>query len=130
MPSMTSTDNTINRRIDRLIRELGLNKSGFSRRIDVHPTVIGNIVSGRESKPSFEVLYRILVEFERVNATWLVKGEGEIFSDQDPYEQLKIEMDLQLEKCRQENINLKKELLLKDDLLKTKEEVIRLMRKE
>ncbi|MEO1050028.1 MAG: hypothetical protein AAFX87_05365 [Bacteroidota bacterium] len=77
-------DNTVNDRILELIEKLNFNKNSFANKIDVSATVIGNIVGGRMSKPSYEVLQRITTTFEKVNPKWLLTGEGSMFQE-DPH---------------------------------------------
>lgn len=67
----------INNRIALVIKELGYNKNSFSKAIGLsNNTTIGNIVSGRKTKPSFDVIYRILTTFDSINKGWLLTGEG------------------------------------------------------
>lgn len=76
---MTKT-NTINERIDFIIQERynGVQKS-FADACGIAPTVINNIVSGRKSAPSFEVIQRIST-IEDLSLNWLINGVGEAFS--------------------------------------------------
>lgn len=70
---------TINERLRLLIRELGLNNNSFAKAIGVNPVVTFNIIEGRKTKPSFDLLEKILFTFDNVNAYWLLKGEGAVF---------------------------------------------------
>lgn len=54
------------------------NRKKFAESIDFSPQVIFNIVSGRKSKPSYEVLEAILSSFVDLNAEWLLTGKGEM----------------------------------------------------
>jgi hypothetical protein len=69
----------INDRIAALISALGMNNNSFSVAIGVAAPVIYNIVDpeGRRSKPSFEVLEKILLSFDNINLEWLMLGKGE-----------------------------------------------------
>lgn len=69
----------INDRISALITNLDLNPNSFADAIGVKGTVIYNILKGRRSKPSFEVLQKILLSYQTVNANWLLNGDGEIW---------------------------------------------------
>jgi len=40
-------------------------------------------VKGRRSKPSYEVLQKILTAYNAINANWLLKGEGEIWKSSE-----------------------------------------------
>lgn len=66
---------TINNRIDLIIKQFGLNKNSFSTKIGVNPTVIHNIIKGRNA-PSFELLNKIVLTFDNINPEWLLTGEG------------------------------------------------------
>jgi hypothetical protein len=73
---------TINERLGLLIEALKLNKNSFSIKIGVDSTVIHNIVGGRLTKPSFEVLEKILLANDNINLEWLILGKGDqIFKD-------------------------------------------------
>lgn len=70
---------TINERIMLIIKHFNLNKNSFSRKINLSSSaIIENIVSGRKSKPSYEVINKIISAFENVDANWLITGKGEM----------------------------------------------------
>ncbi len=69
----------INDRIAFLINSLGITKNKFSNEIKVSAPVIHNIIKARRSKPSFEILSKILTTYKEVNADWLLRGEGEVW---------------------------------------------------
>lgn len=74
----------VNDRIDSLIKHFGLNKSSFSKRIGLDNNVtIGNIVAGRRTKPSYDIIAKILEAFPEVNSGWLITGQGEMLRDSD-----------------------------------------------
>lgn len=58
-----------------------MNPTSFSDSVDVSVTVIFNIIKGRRSKPSFELLHKILTAYGKLNAEWLIKGEGPMWND-------------------------------------------------
>lgn len=60
-----------------------MNPNSFADNIGVKSPVIYNIIKGRRSKPSFEVLQKILIAFETINANWLLKGEGEVWRNNE-----------------------------------------------
>jgi len=79
---------SINKRIAELIVQLGDTENSFSKRLGASSSAIFNIVNpkGRMSYPSGIVLEKILLINEpagRVSAEWLMRGEGQIFSDAD-----------------------------------------------
>lgn len=55
------------------------NKKKFAESINFSPQVISNIVSGRKSKPSFDVLKAILSTNDDINAEWLLTGVEPIY---------------------------------------------------
>ncbi|WP_258103466.1 helix-turn-helix domain-containing protein [Marinoscillum sp. MHG1-6] len=71
----------INDRISELITTLQLNPNSFADAIGVKGTVIYNIVKGRRSKPSYDVLQKILLAYHGINANWLLNGEGDLWKD-------------------------------------------------
>nr|WP_264846782.1 helix-turn-helix transcriptional regulator [Capnocytophaga catalasegens] len=58
------------------------NQKKFAEMIGFAPQVISNIVSGRKSKPSFDVLNAVLSSFVDVNAEWLITGKGEMLKSE------------------------------------------------
>jgi phage repressor protein C with HTH and peptisase S24 domain len=66
----------INRRVQQIIEDEGLNPNSFAERIGVAAPVIYNIVGQRLNKPSFDVLNKIIVAFDKIDANWLISGEG------------------------------------------------------
>lgn len=69
----------INERIMQVIKHYELNKNSFAKKIGVSSnSVIENIVAGRQSKPSYDVLSKIAVAFNDVHLRWLLNGEGEM----------------------------------------------------
>lgn len=69
----------INERLKQLVNALGLNNNSFAKAIGVNPVVTFNVLEGRKSKPSFELLEKIIFTFDNINLYWLLKGEGEMF---------------------------------------------------
>lgn len=68
---------TINERLAAIIDKLGINKSEFSKQIDVANPVIYNIIRGR-NKPSYDLIEKIVSTFN-VNPNYLILGTGEMF---------------------------------------------------
>lgn len=76
----------INERISYLVEnKANNNKKKFAEMIGFAPQVVSNIVSGRKSKPSFDVLNAIKASFVDVNSEWLLTGEGEMLKEDKPY---------------------------------------------
>ena len=73
----------VNDRILYLIdSQLGGNKKKFAERIGFAPQVVFNIVSGRKSKPSFDVLEAIISSFDEISPEWLLTGKGAMLREQ------------------------------------------------
>lgn len=70
---------TIGERFKYLIKELGKTNNSFAISIGKTSSTINYIVDGK-SKPSYDVLDAIFSTYPDVNPTWLMKGEGQIFS--------------------------------------------------
>lgn len=70
--------NSINTRLFLLIKNKGLNVNSFSTKCGVQAQIIHNIVGGRQTKPSFDVLQKILSTFDDINPEWLIHGKGDI----------------------------------------------------
>ena len=123
----------INDRIQYLIdSQYNGNKKKFAEKIGFAPQVVSNIVSGRKTKPSFDVLSAISSTIDDVNSEWLLTGEGEMLkkdaetstttqeppavyqaSNSNKLESRLLEL---LEQKDQEIAELKKELNHKNDL--------------
>ena len=66
---------------DRLIKFLtaeGLTSAKLADIIDVQPSSISHILSGR-NKPGFDFIYKILTKFSNLNAEWLIIGKGSMY---------------------------------------------------
>lgn len=72
----------VNDRLHHLIHILGLNPSSFAESVDVNVTVIFNIIKGRRSKPSYDLLCKIFSSYGKLNFEWLLTGEGTIWKDE------------------------------------------------
>ena len=74
---------SVNDRILYLIEnQLSGNKKKFAERIGFAPQVVFNIVSGRKSKPSFDVLEAIISSFDEISPEWLLTGKGAMLRGQ------------------------------------------------
>lgn len=73
----------INNRVADLIKHLEMNPNSFADSIGVKGTVIYNIVKGRRSKPSFDLLQKILITYQTINANWLLSGQGNVLKEEE-----------------------------------------------
>lgn len=63
------------------MRELSLNNNAFAKQINTSPTVTFNVISGRMTKPSYDLLEKIVFTFDNVSCEWLLRGEGDMFKN-------------------------------------------------
>jgi transcriptional regulator with XRE-family HTH domain len=54
-----------------------LSASAFAEKIGVQPSSISHVLSGR-NKPSLEFVQKVLVQFPKVSADWLLTGNTKI----------------------------------------------------
>lgn len=83
-------NNTVNERIESIANELySGNVNLMCRNCGIRQSTMSNIVAGRMSKPSFEVL-SALVSKTNVSADWLLTGEGPMLKSDKPKESLPV----------------------------------------
>lgn len=72
----------ISERLQMVIKMNGLSNTAFAARIGVQRSSISHVLSGR-NKPSIDFIQKILNEFPKVNADWLVTGRkvGKVSAD-------------------------------------------------
>ena len=71
------TQETVHERINVMIEHFAKgNKTAFAKEVGTLPSVIASIVGGRMSKPSFELLEKIMVCYPEINGSWLLVGRG------------------------------------------------------
>lgn len=62
------------------------NKAAFARAIEIAPTSISNYLGKeRSSKPSSDILEKIVNSVDKVNPYWLLTGKGEAFLSNTQY---------------------------------------------
>jgi phage repressor protein C with HTH and peptisase S24 domain len=89
---MMIKDSEISERISYIIdNHYNGNKKKFSESISFSPQVVSNIVSGRKSKPSFDVIKAILSTNDNINAEWLISGKEPMLKD--PFPKTKMEKE-------------------------------------
>ena len=70
----------VNDRIAEMVDYFGDRKS-FVRAVGLNKGTLNNIIAGRRSKPSFEILSKIIATCVNVNVNWLMAGRGEMLVD-------------------------------------------------
>lgn len=127
---------TINERIDLLIKQLKMNKNSFSNHIGLsNSTTISNIIGGRKSFPSFDILEKIILSIDGINIEWLMIGKGEMFKPKNQTETMNIkEYEEEYSTCKncrhkQEIINSQKQRISDlSQLIDTKNEIIEMLK--
>ncbi len=72
----------ISDRIQYLIdNQYSSNKKKFADSIGYSPQVVSNIVAGRRTKPSYDVLNAIISTNVYINSEWLLTGKGEMMKE-------------------------------------------------
>lgn len=77
---------TINQRIDAVLKTSGLTKTAFAKRIGLGQPFVSQLCSGMK-QPSDRTIRDICEEFN-VNETWLRTGEGDMFNEVTRDEQI------------------------------------------
>jgi transcriptional regulator with XRE-family HTH domain len=65
-------------RVLKIIKQSGLSPTKFAEEIGVQPSAISHIMSGRNN-PSYEFIIKILKKYPRINAEWLLMGNGAMY---------------------------------------------------
>lgn len=70
---------TINDRIKLIVNQMfNGNTSEFERASKINPSTVKNIIGGRLTKPSYDVLEAIIRNNVLLSAEWLMRGEGDM----------------------------------------------------
>jgi len=75
----------IQNRISLIISTKGMSNAEFADAIDVQPSNISHIMSGR-NKPSLDLVMKVLRRFPEVRTDWLLMGKGAMNKDFSPAE--------------------------------------------
>lgn len=65
-------------RLTEFLRREGLTAVKFAEIMEVQPSSISHLLSGR-NKPNFDFISRILLRFPRLNPDWFINGIGEVY---------------------------------------------------
>lgn len=65
-------------KLELLLREKQLNATSLARLLEIQPSGISHILSGR-NKPSFDLVVKILRAFPDVNPDWLLLDSTEVW---------------------------------------------------
>ena len=65
-------------RLAKLLESEGLSPSRLAEQLDVQPSSISHLLSGR-NKPSYDFIEKLLTRFPSVNPDWLLLGMGNMY---------------------------------------------------
>ena len=68
-------------KLEFLLKNKGLNATSLARLLDIQPSGLSHILSGR-NKPSFDLVVKILKVFPEINPDWLLLDSEVIFRDE------------------------------------------------
>ncbi len=69
-------------RLSKIITTEGLTPSLLADEMGIQRSGISHILSGR-NQPSFDFLRKLLIRFPKLNANWLISGEGPMYLSTD-----------------------------------------------
>ena len=71
-----------------LMKLNSLSASAFAEKVGVQPSSISHILSGR-NKPSLEFIQKVLAQFPKVSADWLISGKTAVLENPiaEPFQQ-------------------------------------------
>ena len=67
-------------KLEFLLKNKGLNATSLARLLEIQPSGLSHILSGR-NKPSFDLVVKILKVFPELNPDWLLLDSEQIFRD-------------------------------------------------
>lgn len=120
--------NTINERFNILLEALGKNPNSFAKSIGKTFTAIDSICKGR-SKPGYELLEALFINYPQISRDWLLMGEGDMFKAAHSTTQKDSEQDYLREymKRLEENFTkLSDQLSVKDRQIEGLQEMLKL----
>lgn len=140
------TEDTINDRLRLLLDLFNMKAGQFSRELGISETTIRNYID-RTSKPSSDVIEKIVKTYSNVNLEWLVTGLGNpllgrnrdyeknpkknrdiIREEKENFDQLRhhfvVDFQHELEMCKKEVETLRAQLEAQSDLVATKDALI------
>ena len=75
-------ENTLNERFKKILFELNMNASEFANKLGYgSPEKISRLLRKNSAKPSFDILKDIANNFDNINVVWLLNGSGSMFKD-------------------------------------------------
>lgn len=94
---------TINERIEELIKALGFNSlNKFDKALSVPRNTTLMYCGGKRSKPGPDFINKLLITFPLIDARWLMTGDGEIFSPEKQRKEYVESLEKRLEAVERE----------------------------
>ena len=97
------------KRLQKVIDYYGESASSFAEKIGAQRSSISHILSGR-NKPSLDFILKILSSFPEVELFWLLNGNGEFPSNNNPVDEKTKTQELKIEDTLQSQIGNKKKI--------------------
>ncbi len=90
-------------RLEALIKELGYDSvNKFDKDLGVSKGHTYTIIAGRQSKPAYLYLVKVLLLFPQVDARWLLTGDGEMFTPDKVRREYVEQLEAQLTEIKEE----------------------------
>lgn len=75
---MTNESTQVLKRVEMIIKDKRMSESAFAKEIGVPQKTLNSSLRGL-SKPSFELIYKILEHYPEISADWLFRGSGDMY---------------------------------------------------
>jgi hypothetical protein len=99
-------DESINQRIEKIIKLTDKSVNAFAKRIGVAQTSLRDCIK-KNAEPKFSTLYKIIKTEPDINPSWLLTGKGDIFTENNRYT---TEKEIIIRELLLENRNLRKNI--------------------
>lgn len=91
-----------------ILKKENISYAKFADIIDVQRSSISHILSGR-NKPSFDFIQKILIHFPKINAEWLITGNGNMYKQSRAENDLFSETDISHDAKKQPENKIEKQ---------------------
>jgi transcriptional regulator with XRE-family HTH domain len=65
-------------RLSKIIASEGLNPALFAKEIGIQRATVSHVLNGRNN-PGFDFIHNLLIRFPKLNAEWLITGQGPMY---------------------------------------------------
>ncbi len=73
----------IQSRLELVIKSLDISDREFALKLGISPSTLSNVLGGRRSNPSLDVLQKVKDAYPDINLNWLISGEGDLWLHHD-----------------------------------------------